>query len=313
MFHGMKSTSKSPGASGPLVLAIGQFDGVHLGHQAVFHAAVKSAQKRHGISGCLTFFPHVAELLNPARAPLLLATPEQNQTLIAACGIQQIHAFPFTRELAAMGPDEFLSLLKLEFPDLAEVVVGQNFTFGKDRAGNHDTLPGLAKALGLRAQIVPPVELDGTPISSSRIRAAVQAGDMPLAKSMLGRAFSLKGTVVHGRAVGRKMGFPTANIRPVLPIRPAPGIYAARLQLHDGSHPGAAFVPDPADPAQVHFGKVVEVHLPGLSRNLYDLEVEISFTHRLRDHMPFPDAASASAQIARDTAAAMKADAQEAP
>ena len=156
----MKSAADRPGASAPLVLAIGQFDGVHLGHQAVFHAAVKSAQKRRGISGCLTFFPHVAELLNPGHVPLLLATPEQNQVLIAACGIQQIHAFPFTRELAAMGPDEFLSLLKLEFPDLAEVVVGQNFTFGKNRAGNHDTLPGLAKALGLLAQIVPPVELD---------------------------------------------------------------------------------------------------------------------------------------------------------
>jgi riboflavin kinase / FMN adenylyltransferase len=297
----------------PLVLAIGQFDGVHRGHQAVFRAAVEAARERGGVSGCLTFFPHVAQLLNPARAPLLLATPEQNQAWIAACGIEQIHTFPFTRELAAMGPEEFLALLKLEFPALAEIVVGLNFTFGKDRAGNSGTLPGLAKALGLRAQIVPHVELDGAPISSTRIRAAVQAGDMPLAKAMLGRAFSLAGEVVHGRAVGRKLGFPTANIRPALPIRPAPGIYAARLALRDGPHPGAAFVPDPADPSQAHFGKVVEIHVPGLSRNLYDLAVEISFTRRLRGHKAFPDAAAASAQITRDTAEAMKADAQEYP
>lgn len=309
----MPSASDHPDPAAPLVLAIGQFDGVHRGHQSVFRAAVEAAKKRKGIPGCLTFFPHVAQLLNPSHAPLLLATPEQNQTLIAACGIQQIHTLPFTRELAAMGPDEFLSLLKLEFPNLAEIVVGQNFTFGKNRAGDQNTLPGLAQALNLRAKIVPHIELDGAPISSTRIRAAVQTGDLPLAKTMLGRAFSMLGTVVHGRAVGRTIGFPTANIRPELPIRPAPGIYAARLWLHDGPHPGAAFVPDPADPAQAHFGKVVEVHVPALSRNLYELAVEIAFTRRLRGHMPFPDAATASAQIARDTAEALKADAQEHP
>ena len=299
--------------SAPLVLAIGQFDGVHLGHQAVFRAAVDSARKRGGVSGCLTFFPHVAQLLNPDRAPALLATPGQNQAQISACGIAQIHTFPFTRELAAMGPEEFLALLKLEFPALAEIVVGENFTFGKNRAGNSGTLPGLARTLGLRAQIVPHIEKDGAPISSTRIRAAVQTGDLPAATAMLGRPFALAGAVVHGRAVGRKLGFPTANVRPGLPIRPAPGIYAARLHLHDGPHPGAAFVPDPADPAQAHFGNIVEIHVPGLARNLYDLEVEISFTRRLRGHMPFPDSAAASAQIARDLAAALQADAQERP
>ena len=302
-----------PNDNAPLVLALGQFDGVHRGHQAVFRTAVEAARRRKGISGCLTFSPHVAQLLNPAHAPLLLATPEQNQALICACGIQQIHVLPFTREFAAMGPEDFLSLLKIEFPALAEIVVGENFTFGKDRAGNRAALPGFAKALGLRAQIVPHVELDGAPISSTRVRAAVQAGDLPLAQAMLGRAFSLAGTVVHGRAVGRTLGFPTANVRPDLPIRPAPGVYAARLVLPDGTHPGAAFVPDPADPAQAHFGKVVEIHVPGLARNLYDLKVEIAFTRRLRGHVPFADAAAASAQIARDVVEALAANAQVPP
>lgn len=309
----MPSSIIVPQGTPPLVLALGQFDGVHLGHQAVFQAAVNSARKRKGMPGCLTFYPHVAQLLDPARAPLLLATPEQNQARMAAAGIRQIHVLPFTREFAAMSPDAFLALLKMEFPHLAEVVVGQNFTFGKDRAGNAATLPILAREVRIAVQIIPHVEFGGAPISSTRIRAAVQAGDLPLAKTMLGRAFSLAGTVVHGRAVGRKLGFPTANIRPGLPIRPAPGIYAARLVLHDGPHPGAAFVPDPADPAQAHFGHIVEIHVPGLSRNLYDREVEIVFTRRLRGHMAFPDAAAAAAQIARDTAAAQAADAEEHP
>ena len=302
-----------PNDAAPLVLAIGQFDGVHRGHQAIFRTTVESAERFGGTPACLTFHPHVAQLLNPARAPLLLATPEQNQALIAACGIRQIHVIPFTREFAAMGPADFLSLLKMEFPSLTEIVVGENFTFGKDRAGHRGTLPSLAAALGLRAHMVAHVEWDGAPISSTRVRAAVAAGDLPLAKTLLGRAFALAGTVVHGRAVGRSLGFPTANVRPALPIRPAPGIYAARLVLPDGAHPGAAFVPDPADPAQAHFGQIVEIHVPGFARNLYDLQVEIAFTRRLRGHVRFPDAAAASAQIARDVAAALAADAQENP
>lgn len=302
-----------PESRAPLVLAIGQFDGVHLGHQAVFRAAVQSADLLKAIPACLTFAPHVAQLLDPARAPLLLATPEQNHAQITACGIRQIHTIPFTREFAAIGPAPFLTLLKLEFPTLAEVVVGQNFTFGKDRAGNTGNLPGIAMALNLKARIVPHVELDGAPISSTRIREAVQTGNLSLAKAMLGRLFSLIGTVVHGREVGRKIGFPTANIRPLLPIRPAPGIYAARLILADGIHPGAAFVPDPADPAQAHFGNVVEIHVPGLARNLYDREVEVAFTRRLRGHISFPDPAAAAAQIERDTAEALQVDAQDNP
>lgn len=201
----------------------------------------------------------------------------------------------------------------MEFPSLAEIVVGENFTFGKDRAGNRKTLPALAAPLGLRAHVVPHVEHGGAPISSTRVRAAVAAGDLPLAKILLGRAFALAGPVVRGRAVGRSLGFPTANVRPDLPIRPAPGIYAARLVLADGPHPGAAFVPDPADPAQAHFGKVVEIHVPGLARDLYDQRVEIAFTRRLRGHEHFPDAAAASARIAADVQAALAADAEENP
>ncbi len=302
------STSVSP----PLVLAIGQFDGVHLGHQAVFRAAVESAAARNGIPGCLTFAPHVAQLLDPARAPLLLATPEQNQAWMRASGIRQIHTLPFTREFAAMGPAEFLALLKLEFPTLAEVVVGRNFTFGKDRSGNSATLPEQARQTGLQARIVPHVEFGGAPVSSTRIRIAVAAGDVPLARAMLGRPFTLAGLVVRGRAIGRTLGFPTANIRPALPIRPAPGVYAARLLLADGAHPGAAFVPNPADPAQAHFGNVVEIHVPEFSRNLYEHAVEVTFTRRLRGHIPFSGPDAAAAQIARDTQAALAADAEEA-
>ena len=307
------SHSSSSDVTAPLALAIGQFDGVHLGHQAVFHAAVTAARKRNGIAGCLTFHPHVAAVLNPDHAPPLLATQAQNQALITACGISTIHTIPFTRARAAMSPAQFLALLKAEFPSLTDIVVGQNFTFGKNRAGNAATLPALAQTAGLQARIVTHIEYGGAPISSTRIRAAVVGGDLPLARALLGHPFALAGEVIRGRAVGRTLGFPTANVRPILPIRPAPGIYAARLHLQDGAHPGAAFIPDPADAGQAHFGSVVEIHIPGFDRDLYDHDVEISFTRRLRGHMAFPDPATASAQIARDSRQALDVDAQDNP
>lgn len=294
-------------------MALGQFDGVHRGHQAVFRATVDSAQATGSRPECLTFSPHVIHLLDPDNAPPLLTTPSQTQQLITGCGIRQIHIFAFTRDFSTMGPLDFLHFLKAQFPTLGEVVAGANFTFGRHQAGNRKTLLQLAPSLGLRATIVPHVDWEGEAISSSRIRMAVQEGDFPLAAKLLGRPYALAGTVVHGRGAGRKLGFPTANIRPELPIRPAPGIYAARLLLDDGPHPGAAFVPDPKDPAQDKYGDVIEIHIPEFARDLYHHAVEISFTRRLRGHRPFPDAAAASAQIARDTAEALQVDALDHP
>lgn len=296
-----------PPPATPLTLAIGMFDGIHLGHQAVLRAAAASA-RRHpdGIAACLTFHPHTAHLLHPRRAPLLLCTPEQNRLQITTCGITRIHTLPFTPALAATPPADFLTLLKKTFPTLTEIVVGANFTFGKNRAGNADTLPALAAAIHCTTRIIPPVEWEGAVISSTRIRAAVEAGHLPAAAAMLGRPFALAGQIIHGRAIARTQGYPTANLRPRLPIRPAPGVYAAHLHLPDGPRPGPAFVPDPADPAQAHFGDIVEIHLPGLTRDLYHLQTEITFTRRLRSYTPFPTLAAAATQLAQDTTQALE-------
>ena len=254
----------------------------------------------------MTLHPHTAHLLHPRRAPLLLCTPEQNRVQITTCGITRIHTLPFTPALAATPPADFLTLLKKTFPTLTEIVVGANFTFGKNRAGNADTLPALAAAIHCTTRIIPPVEWEGAVISSTRIRAAVEAGHLPAAAAMLGRPFALAGQIIHGRAIARTQGYPTANLRPRLPIRPAPGVYAAHLHLPDGPRPGPAFVPDPADPAQAHFGDIVEIHLPGLTRDLYHLQTEITFTRRLRSYIPFSTPAAAATQLAQDTAQALE-------
>ncbi|NLB66161.1 MAG: riboflavin biosynthesis protein RibF [Lentisphaerae bacterium] len=296
--------------STPAVLAIGHFDGVHLGHQAIFRTALAAAREHGGTAGCLTFSPHAAVVLAPEQAPLLLATPAQNRAYIEACGIASIHVLHFTRELAALEPAGFINMLRERFVNLREITVGSDFTFGRNRAGNADTLPGLARAAGLTARILPHVAVDGAPVSSTRIRAAVGRGDMIAARTMLGRSFALAGKIIRGQAVARTLGFPTANLAPHLPIRPAPGVYAARLILPDGAYPGASFIPDTADPRQAHFGDIVEIHVPGFERDLYGQEVEISFTARLRAHQVFADSAAAIAQIGEDVRQALAADAQ---
>ena len=288
-----------PASPRPVVLALGQFDGIHLGHQAVLRAARDLARDLGASARCLTFEPHVMRVLDPARAPLELATPGQNEARILDCGLDGVTVFPFDRDWAARSALDFLrALLDVVYAPVVGVAVGADFAFGRNREATAADLPALAAAAGIpHAVVVPPVLRDGAPVSSSRIRAAVAEGDMDSAAAMLGRPFALEGDVVHGRAVGRQHGLPTANVRPILPIRPKPGVYAARL----GTLPAAAFVPDPADPAQtVKFGNVVEVHVLDASGDWYGRRVEVLFLHRIRPYIAFPDQSAASVQIRRD-------------
>lgn len=283
----------------PVVLALGQFDGIHLGHQAVLRAARDLAHDLGASARCLTFRPHVMRVIAPGRAPLELATPGQNAARVRACGLDGLDVFPFDRDWAARSALDFLRALPgTARAPVVGVAAGSDFAFGRNREATAADLPALAAAAGIpHAVVVPPVLRDGAPVSSSRIRAAVADGDAESAAAMLGRPFSLEGNVVHGRAVGRQHGLPTANVRPLLPIRPKPGVYAARFD----TLPAAAFVPDPADPGQVaKFGDVVEVHVLDASGDWYGHRVEVHFLHRLRPYISFPDQETASIQIRRD-------------
>lgn len=291
--------------SSSVVLALGQFDGIHLGHQAVLRAARDLASNLGAAARCLTFQPHVMRVIDPDHAPLELATPGQNAVRVRACGLDGLDVFPFDCDWAARSALDFLRAL----PDIARapvvgVAAGSDFAFGRNREATATELPALAVAEGIpHTVVVPPVLWNGAPVSSSRIRAAVADGDAESAAAMLGRPFALEGNVVHGRAVGRQHGLPTANVRPVLPIRPKPGVYAARLADVGAATtlPAAAFVPDPTDPEQIaKFGDVVEVHVLGASGNWYNHHVEVQFLHRLRPYISFPEQHTASAQIRLD-------------
>lgn len=287
-----------PVSGAPVALAIGQFDGVHLGHRRVLEAAIQTGHE----PWVLTFSPHVADILNPAKAPLRLTTLEQQLDLFREAGIHSVLVLPFDREVAHWTAEEFMQHLHRHIPMLSEIVVGRNFTCGRDRTCNDSTIGGLAQQIGATARIVPHLEWEGAPVSSTRIRHAVQTGHLKAVLAMLGRPFSLTGAVIQGRRFGRTIGFPTANVQPRLSIRPKPGVYAAALKWNANTCLGGAFVPDTTADSQKIFGTAVEIHLLNWAGDIYGQEVDLFFLDYIRAHKILPTAQDLKAQLTADMA-----------
>jgi len=284
-----------------VAVALGEFDGVHRGHRAVVEAARRALGAAGGEVRVVTFWPHVLAVLRGDGGPELLTTERQKERLLKAAGADAVDAWRFDRALAGMPAEEFWEKLKGAVDGLAAVATGDNFRFGAGAAGDAGLLGRLAARDGVAAVVAPRVEWGGAAVSSSRVREAVRGGDMAAAAAMLGRAFSLEGEVVHGRAVGRTRGLPTVNVKPDLAIRPLPGVYAARVKTAAGGEWAAgAFVPDADDGRQAVFGGVAEAHLLGFDGDLYGTRVELKFGRRLRGFRPFGGEAEASAAIRRD-------------
>ncbi len=284
----------------PLFLAIGYFDGVHRGHAAVVGAAVARARDRGGHAWALTFDPHPARILRPEAAPPAIVTTATRVRLLRALGVEGCALTPFTSEFAALEPEEFAAALRRDAPGLAGVSVGPNWRFGRGARGDASLLRELGRTAGFEVEIVPAVRHGEAPISSTRIRRAVEHGDLAEAAEMLGRPFAVEGRVEEGRRVGRALGFPTANIRPENELMPPAGIYAARLRLADGRIlPAAAY-----RGRRPTFGPggapVLEVHALDTVLDLYGQRVEAEFVRRIRDDRRFDDPAALRAQIAED-------------
>ena len=282
---------------GPLVLAAGFFDGLHRGHQAVIAMARSAARTAGAQAWALTLDPHPLKILQPDRAPRLLTDPDHRLRLLAAQGLDGCLVLPFTRALADLEPAAFIAQLHAAAPGLHRIVVGPNWTFGHRARGTPALLRELAAGHGFAVTVADPVLSGGEPISSTRIRTAVQAGHLDQAADWLGRPFSVRGPVVAGRQVGRTYGFPTANVDAGGEVRPPPGIYAVRVQADGWTAGGAAYL-GPRAPG------VVEVHVLDRHDDLYGQTLEIAFRHRLRGHQDFAQPAELIAQIARDVAAA---------
>ena len=290
----------------PLVLAAGAFDGVHLGHQEVIRRALGHARRLGGSTWVLTFDPHPLKLLRPDLAPPLITSTPHKLQLLRGQGVDGCAVLAFTHTLAAVEAETFIADLKRAVPALAAIVVGANWTFGHQARGDVRLLGELGQRHGFAVDIVQGVQSGEQAISSTRIRKAVASGNLAEAASLLGRPFSMYGTVIHGTQLGRKLGYPTANVDPHNEVRPPAGIYAVRMLVEGESHPGAAFLTDHPDPRKGP-PDVVEVHLIDRDMDLYDREVEVFFEQRLRDEWRFENLDALKKQIALDVAQARAA------
>ncbi|MDQ3624339.1 MAG: riboflavin biosynthesis protein RibF, partial [Verrucomicrobiota bacterium] len=223
---------------GPTFLAIGVFDGVHLGHRAVIERALNDARAAGGTAAAVTFDPHPVRVLRRDEAPRLLTSTPHKLRLIRALGVEHLLVIPFTLDFAATPPEDFIRALAVSANSVREICVGHQWSFGKGRAGNLALLDRLGHELGFDEVGVPAVEIDGEIVSSTLIRQAVERGDLDRAARFLGRRYTILGTVVRGRQLGRELGFPTANLSAHNEQFPPNGVYAVTAQLDGETLPG---------------------------------------------------------------------------
>jgi riboflavin kinase / FMN adenylyltransferase len=286
----------------PVHLALGVFDGVHLGHQEVILRALDASRRHGGMGGVLTFEPHPIQVIAPERAPTaLLATLDHKARLVRAMGAELFIPLRFDRSLAAMEATEFLDRL-LAGP-VRTIAVGEDWRFGRERRGDVDLLRQQAVRRGFELIAVPPVMYEGERISSTRVRQALRDGNLAAAAGMLGRDYTIAGRVVEGKKLGRELGFPTANVDFGNIQLPPDGVWAVRAGLPDGSEvPGVANLG--VRPTVDGRERVLEAHLLGFSGDLYGQELEIRFQGFLRAERKMPSLQALREQISLDCAAA---------
>ena len=284
----------------PVVLAVGSFDGVHLGHQRVIGLAVELARKAGGEAWVLTLDPHPLKILKPEAAPPLITSTLHKVRLIETLGVDGCVVMPFTREVAAEEPDVFLKRLKQTVPGLTGLVVGENWTFGHRGRGDVALLKKLAPESGFGAYVVEPVMWKNAAISSTRVRQAVAKGQLAEARETLGRPFSILGTVVSGKRVGRQLGFPTANLDPHNEVRPPGGVYAVQVLVGSRRLNGAAFLAETREAPSTPSGFVTEVHIMDFDEDIYGTDIEVLFIEWIRASRHFDSRGALKKQIGLD-------------
>jgi riboflavin kinase / FMN adenylyltransferase len=289
------------GAAGrPLCVAIGMFDGVHLGHQQVIRQAVTDAEQAEGLAAVVTFDRHPASVVAPERAPALIHPLSQKLRVIGALGVDAAWVIPFDRAFSAQSGEAFVRGLVRDCPGIRSVCVGSAFAFGSKRSGNVELLRRLGGELGFVVHGLAAVALDDRVVSSTRIREAIRNGNLDQAQQMMGREYALCGPVVTGDRLGRQLGFPTANLGTAGLVLPPGGVYAIHASAGGTRHRGVLNIglrPTLADPApQLR----VEAHLFDFEGDLYGKEIEITFVGKLRDERKFSSLQALRQQIERD-------------
>ncbi len=288
-----------PEADRGCVVTIGSFDGLHLGHQAILAVLQERGRDARLPTAVLSFEPHPREYFDPAQAPARLMRLRDKAEWLADIGIAELRVLRFNAALVAMDAVRYIERCLLGALGARQVVIGEDFRFGKDRGGDAALLRREGAARGFGVDVVPPFRVGGTPVSSTRIRAALVAGRLADARALLGRDYRIIGRVMRGERVGTQLGFPTANIRLHRLVSPLDGIFAARVSgAGSGLRPAVASVG--TRPTVGGGERLLEVHLFDFDGDLYGRHLAVDFVARLRDEVHFPDLESMRQQMLQD-------------
>jgi riboflavin kinase / FMN adenylyltransferase len=287
--------------SRPLFLAIGVFDGVHRGHQAVISTSAEHAHLANGTPVVVTFNPHPMKVLRPMEAPHLLTATQHKIKLIRALGVQHLLVIKFDTTFAATTPEDFVQQLVRHSKPLREICVGHEWSFGKGRRGNLALLRKLGAQFDFDVVGIPAVTLgNGELVSSTAIRHAIEAGDLAKAAEMLGREYTILGTVVRGDHLGKKIGFPTANLSAHSEQFPPNGVYFAQATLNGVIYPGVVNLGHRPTVSSGKSDRVLEIHLLDFDHDIYGKDVEVRFVRYLRPERKFENLDALARQIEFD-------------
>ena len=280
------------------VVAIGNFDGVHMGHQIIFRQAAEIARKSDGTSIVFTFEPHPLKIIAPERVPPLLTTFRQKMELIEGCGIDKVICADFTRHFADQRPRDFAKDILVDLIGVQEIVVGFDYAFGRGREGTITYLKKMGEEFGFIIHVIDPIKLNGHLVSSSYVRELIEEGNVKAAREFLGRNYSIRGPVVHGHHTGQAIGFPTANLDTAKVQIPGTGVYAVHILYAGNTFKGAVNIG--YNPTFNRDRLSVEVHIFDFDQTLYGKEIEVVFVDRIRSEMVFQSAEELVTQIKKD-------------
>jgi riboflavin kinase/FMN adenylyltransferase len=302
--HVIRDPLRAPELPRGGVMTIGNFDGVHLGHRRILEAVVGRARETRRPSLAMTFDPHPLAVLRPDQAPPRIQTLHQKEETIEAIGIETLLVIPFTRDFSLIEPEDFVRKLLRDRLGIAELRLGERFAFGRGKRGDLALLKRLGPECGFTAEGVDEVFYDGEPISSTRIRAAVQRGEVTEANAMLGREYEIDGIVARGDGRGRALGFPTINLAPENELHPADGVYVTRIAIRSLDRLFESVTNVGRRPTVYEdTATTIETHVLDFSQDVYGERVRLFLLERLRAERRFPSLAELAREIARDVEA----------
>jgi riboflavin kinase/FMN adenylyltransferase len=287
------------------IVTIGNFDGVHLGHRRILEGVVHRAREVSRPSAAITFEPHPLAVLRPDHAPRRIQTLRQKEEAIESLGIETLLVIPFTRDFSLTEPEDFVRGFLVERLGVSEILLGSHFAFGRGKRGDLSLLRRMGPELGFAASGVEEVNYEGKPVSSTRIRNALERGEVARANAMLGREYALDGIVSKGEKIGHKIGYPTINLAPENEFHPAEGVYVTRIAIPSFERPFGGVTNIGRRPTLYEESEaVIETYVFDFASNVYGVKVRLFFLEHLREERKFPSLEALTEQIARDIDAA---------